>query len=59
MMPRLCGPWVSSGFVLASIDTDLRVFGQRRDIESLTGSGSPTLVGMLFYGTASLRLRSR
>ena len=32
-------PWVSSGFVLASIDTDLRVFGQRRDIESLTGSG--------------------
>lgn len=32
-------PWVSSGFVLAIIDTDLRVFGQRRDIESLTGSG--------------------
>lgn len=32
-------PWVSSGFVLASIDTDLRVFEQRRDIESLTGSG--------------------
>ena len=30
-------PWVTSGFVLASIDTDLRVFEQRRVMESLTG----------------------
>ena len=29
----------SSGFVLASIDMDFRVFEQRGDIETLTGSG--------------------
>ena len=39
MLPRLCVRGLARGFVLASIDTDLRVFEQRRDIESLTGSG--------------------
>lgn len=39
MMPRRCGRGTGSGFFLASIDTDLRVFEQRRVIGSLTGGG--------------------
>lgn len=42
--------------VLAGGDTDLRVLERGRGVLGRrVAVGSPTLVGMLFYGTASLR----